>query len=323
MTLARVSVLVPTFNRANYLLEAVNSALTQSYTDLEVVIVDDGSTDNTAEVVRSIQDPRVRYLYQQNRGVSAALNAAWRAAGGEYLALLGSDDVWLPDLLAELAPALDADPELGLIYARAQGMDAQGQPLPQMLGAPMKFPGDTLKSLLYGDSVCGLACLFRRECIDRVGGWDESLIANEDWDIWIRMAQHCRFSYRPEILARYRIHPQNLTGGRSEHYLQLVSDRVRVLDKFYSRSQMPPEALDIKPIAFRNVYMDIAVRHLAVGRRRAAFAYAMRAVRAAPNPLTSAVRIAALFVFYRVLSKTSWGVRFVDAWVARQKRSTS
>ena len=80
MSAPRVSVLVPTFDRANYLLEAVNSALSQTFNDLEVVIVDDGSTDNTAEVVRAVRDPRVQYIYQPNRGVSGALNTAWRAA---------------------------------------------------------------------------------------------------------------------------------------------------------------------------------------------------------------------------------------------------
>jgi len=133
---------------------------------VELIFVDDGSTDNTAEVVRAISDKRVRYLRQENRGVAAALNTAWRAARGEYLALLGSDDVWLPRLLETLLPVLEADARICLIYARAQGMDANGRPLSQILGAPEKFPGETLKSLLYGDCVCGLAAVFRRGAVE-------------------------------------------------------------------------------------------------------------------------------------------------------------
>ncbi len=320
MSEPRVSVLVTTFNRAAYLLEAVNSALNQTFRELEVIIVDDGSTDNSADLVRGLRDSRVRYLYQTHRGVSAALNTAWRVARGEFIGRLDSDDAWLPNLLEELVPALEAEPTLGLIYARAQGMDEQGRPLSQILGAPEKFPNQWLKSLLYGDCVCGVACVFRRTCIEQVGGFDESLIGNEDWDLWIRMAPVCRFAFCDEILARYRLHPFSLTGGRAATYRRVVLGRVELIEKYYARADVPPEALEVKSLARRNVYMDVTIRFLAVGQVRAACNYFMHTLRAAPNLFSTALRVLAVALFDLYLSKTKWGVSLTNALVARQRQ---
>jgi len=317
----RVSVLLPTFNRASYIGETIASVLVQSYRDFEIVVVDDGSTDQTARIVQSIADPRVRYIYQPNRGVAAALNTAWRAAAGEYLAMIGSDDVWLPHLLAELESVLDTDSTLDLVYARAQGIDAYGKPLPQILGAPPKFPDAWLASLLYGDCICGIAAIFRRRCIARIGGFDESLVANEDWDLWIRMAEHCRFAYRPLILARFRMHPQSLTGGRSQHYARVVLDRVRLIEHYYARADVPAQALEIKKIACRNVHMDVAIRYLSIGQWRMALSFFFRTIRVAPNPITAAIRVLAVTIFDLYLSKTGWGVRLVDVLVERRRKT--
>jgi GT2 family glycosyltransferase len=234
--------------------------------------------------------------------------------------MLGSDDVWLPELLETLTPVLDANPALGLVYARAQGMDAQGNPLPQILGAPEKFPGETLKSLLYGDCVCGIACVFRRTCLERAGGFDETLIGNEDWDLWIRMAEHCRFAYRDQILARYRIHPQSLTGGKSERYTRIILDRVRLVERYYARAQVPADAMTVKPLALRNVYMDVTIRFLAIGEWRKALPFFFRTLRATSNPVAAALRVLAVALFDLYLSKTRWGVRLTEALVAQRRK---
>lgn len=316
----RVSVLIPTYNRADYLLEAIGSVLHQTFSDLEVVVVDDGSTDDTAQLVKAIADDRVRYLYQSNHGVAAALNTAWRAAQGEYLAMLGSDDLMLPDQLAILLADLDHDPRLGLVYARAQGMDPHGNSLPQILGAPPKFPGQTLKSNLYGDSVCGIACLFRKSCIEQAGGFNESLIANEDWDLWIRMAELCQFAYRDQILARFRMHPASLTGARSQAYERVILDRLRLIENYYSRVNLPTDALAVKSFAFRNVYMDVAIRYLAIGKWRAALPYLRKAIRAHGDPVTTTLRVVGVALFDLYLSKTTLGVKLVDAAVKQRRR---
>jgi glycosyltransferase involved in cell wall biosynthesis len=321
MTVPRVSVLLPAYNRADYLAEAINSALDQTIRDLEVVVVDDGSTDDTSQVVRGIKDGRVHYLYQRNRGVSSALNTAWHAARGKYLAMLGSDDVWLPGLLGELVPVLDSDPALGLVYARAEGMDAQGRPLPQILGASEKFHGEWLKSILYGDFVCGLTAVFRRTSLEQVGGFNETMTGNEDWDLWIRLAEHYPFAFRDLILARYRMHPESLTGGRSETYVRIILDRVRLIEGYYARAAVPEEALGVESLARRNVYMDVTIRFLSIGRWRAAVPFFIRTLQAAPNPIATLPRILGVALFDLYFSKRRWGVRLAEALVARRRRA--
>ena len=115
----KVSVIIPTYNRAEYLGEAIQSVFDQTFEDFEILIVDDGSTDDTQQLVLSFHDPRLRSFYQNNCGISAARNAAIRSADGEYIAFLDSDDVWLPELLESQVAVLDRRPEIGLVYARA------------------------------------------------------------------------------------------------------------------------------------------------------------------------------------------------------------
>src|SRR5581483_5499342 len=167
--MVKVSVVIQTYNRADYLLIAITSVLSQTTCDVEVIVIDDGSTDATQDVVRAIQDPRVHYIRKEHAGTSAALNFGWRVAQGEFIGIVGSDDAWLPNLLEELLPRLESAPNVAVAYARAQWMDASGNLLPQMLGAPEKFPGQTLKSLLYGDFVNPIAVVIRRACLEAVG----------------------------------------------------------------------------------------------------------------------------------------------------------
>lgn len=315
----KASVVIPAYNRADYLPEAISSVLAQTFADFELIVVDDGSTDNTAPVVRSINDTRLRYLYQENRGVSAALNTGWRAARGEYVAIIGSDDAWLPTLLEELLARAESDSNIGVVFARAQGMDADGNALTQLCGTQGRFVGQTLKSLVYGDFVCPIAVLLRRDALERIGGYDESLIGNEDWDLWLRIAKHYEIAYVPKILARYRFHTKNMTRTDSTRMEQLMQDRVRVLDKFFAQSDVNSDILDIKPIAYRNVYLDWTIRYLERRAFRSAAQTFQRALSYAPSRLTFLPRAAAVVFYYLVLSKTGWGVRLVDAWSARRR----
>lgn len=319
MNVPRVSVLLPTYNRAAYVGQAIKSALDQTYADLEVVVVDDGSTDNTVEMVRSFTDGRVRFIRQDNKGISGALNTAFRASRGRYVAILNSDDLWLPELLEEEVPVLEANPDIGLVYARAQAMDTLGRPLGQVLGAPEKYRGQTFASLLYGDHVCGVTAAFRRELAEQVGLWDESLVANEDWDMWLRLSLVCRFRFVDRVLARFRIHPGNITGA-SHRFVQLSLDRVRILDKVFSRHDLPPGSLSMKPLAYRNVYVDVGLRWLSVGKWRDALRYFGMALQVSPCPLMTPARIFYLIVFYNFLSKRTWGTALVNTLVDLRRK---
>src|SRR5581483_7278803 len=142
----------------------------------------------------------------------------------------------------------------------------------------------------------------------------------EDWDLWIRMAAISNFAFRDEILARFRMHSTSLTGARSAQYQRVVSDRIRLIEGYYVRPGVPPSALAVKSLALRNVYMDAGIRLLAIGRVREALPCLQRAIRAHGNPLAATARVTGVALFDLYLSKTQWGVRLVDALVARRRK---
>lgn len=314
----RVSILIPTYNRATYLPAAIQSALDQTYRDLDVIVVDDGSTDTTTDVVRSISDTRLCYLYQENRGVGAALNSAWRASSSEFVAMLGSDDVMLPHQIETLLPFVEQNSALGLVYARAQAMDSRGNDLPQILGGSLKFPDKPLASVLYANTICSIAALIRRRAIEESNGLNPTLTANEDWDLWIRLAEHWEIQYVDEILARYRLHEQSLTAKNSQQYEKIVASRIQILKTFFERESVHDKVNGVMPAAMRNVYLDAAIRSLTVGKHGEAFSFYTKAVATKTNPLATTMRFALVAIFDLYLSKTRWGVRLTDALVTRR-----
>lgn len=137
----RVSVILPTYNRERYLPEAIASVFAQTLHDLELIIVDDGSTDSTAALVGAIADERVRYIALPHRGLCAALNAGLRAARGEFIARLDSDDVFLPEALTTLVAALSADSGIDVVWAKGQLMNSEGRDQPRWRELAGAFPG--------------------------------------------------------------------------------------------------------------------------------------------------------------------------------------
>lgn len=315
-----VSVVIPTRNRAEYLREAIQSVMLQTLRPLELVVVDDGSTDGTRDLVTGLRDTRIRYFYQKHAGVSAALNRGWSVAEGAWIARLDSDDRWHSGFLEAIVPLLQANPNAALGYARAQWMDISGNPRAQLLGTREKFPGQTLKSILYGDFIAPMAVVIRRACLERVGGYDESLLANEDWDLWIRLAELGPFVYVDRVLADYRVHSQNLSSSRALQNVRLIEDRKRVLEKYYAQTNLSPDAVQVRPFAFQHLYEDIGMRHLEAHRWRAALESFGNALRVAPNSGQALVRILGKFAFSLSLGKTAIGTRFGDAWMQRGGR---
>lgn len=197
-----VTVIIPTYNRALLLPRAISSVLKQTMSDLELLVVDDGSTDGTAAVVRALGDRRIRYLPQANAGVAAARNRGMREARGELVAFLDSDDEWSPHKLARQVACLQQAPaEVGLVYTGTVDDDGQG-------GLSVKVAhhrGDLSRVLMRANVLHGGGSnvLIRRRVVATVGFFDETLPAIEDYDYWLRAAQFFHVEHVAEPLAHY------------------------------------------------------------------------------------------------------------------------
>ncbi len=212
----KVSIVLPTYNRANSILRAVESVLSQTYPEFELLIIDDGSTDNTGQVISEIRDERVRYFEQPvNRGVSAARNEGIRLAAYDYIAFQDSDDFWLPDKLEKQMKVFTEKPEAGLVYCTLEGTRADGtrivMPSPSMPMADKA--GNIYERLLKGNIIGAPAAVVRRACLEKVGIFDETLQCLEDWELFLRIAKEYEIGFVEEALLLADIHD----GGVSSH----------------------------------------------------------------------------------------------------------
>ncbi|MFN2323700.1 MAG: glycosyltransferase [Trueperaceae bacterium] len=211
------SIVVPVYDGAAFVREAVDSALAQTYPDLEVVVVDDGSRDATPRIVDALaeRDPRVRVHHQANRGLSGARNAGIDRARGAYVAFLDADDWLLPNKLADQVAALEAAPDVGLVYGEVHYVDERqgGAVWDPLRGAPpVPFP----RLLAYRNWFAPPAPLLRRSLVDAVGGFDPDFRAVEDWDYWLRCLRHTEFRFVPGVVAHYRLHGDQMHRNRAK-----------------------------------------------------------------------------------------------------------
>ena len=215
----RTSVIIPTYNRSAYLREAVNSVLSQTRPALEVIVVDDGSTDDTLRVISSYGQS-VRCVSQANRGVSAARNSGIAAARGDYVAFLDADDSWTPDKLQRVHDVLAADPALDAVCHDVDVVAPDGAVTGSR--AYRLDERDPYTQLLYrGNFLTTSAMTVRRDVLEREGGFDErrDWVTTEDFDLWLRIARDGgRFAIVPETLGRYLVHPGGASANLVRHY---------------------------------------------------------------------------------------------------------
>lgn len=264
-----VSVLMPTWNRLRFIEEAVSSVFAQTERRLELIVIDDGSTDGTWELLETIPDHRLRLLRREHRGISAALNAGLAEAVGEWIARLDSDDCWRPEFLERQLALAARHPRAAAVYSRAEAADATLRPLGFTRGSPPSRPDDCLGSLLLGDFTCNITVLVRRRDIVAAGGWREELPHGEDWDLWLRIARSGPFVWNPEVLALYREHDSNLTR---RHWDELPSVRASILRRHLGDPELPEAARALAPVALRRHHVNAAMTRLVLGRPRDALA---------------------------------------------------
>ena len=247
-----VSVIIPTYNSARYLVEAVDSVLAQSYKDFEILVIDDGSTDETTAVM-SKYGPTVRYIRQKNGGVSAARNKGIEESTGRYVAFLDADDTWLPNKLERQISELKAHSDHRFCYSDFIPVTSDLKPLVVERIDPQ---GKALDDLLLRGNVVGSICtvLCERSLFDLVGGFDPSLSQCADWDMWVRLAGITDFLYLKDRLVTYRKHETNMSGNA--RLLEL--DSVRVLEKGFANPDLPKRTASRRRAAMARNYMVLA-----------------------------------------------------------------
>lgn len=259
----KISVVVPAYNVSSYIEQALISLERQSWQDFEVLTVNDGSTDRTAEIVQAFcdRDSRFKLLHKQNGGLSSARNYGIRHANAEYIALLDGDDTYEPDKLANHIAVLDSAADVGVVYSASRIIRDDGKPtLMQLSGKQIK--PDPLLSLLCKNFIGhGSNAVFRRCLVDEIGGFDESLPSFEDVDFWLRVAatRHWRFHREPKALCSYRVRPSGLSFNVEQ--MQRCGDRV--IASAYKRS---PELVEpMLPTAYAYMYRYLARLSLTAG----------------------------------------------------------
>jgi len=263
---SKISVILPTFNGASrgYLKEAIESVLLQTYPDFELIIINDGSTDNTDGLCRKYADkPCVRYISQENKGLAAARNAGIKHSKGEYICLLDDDDLWLKDKLQQqIGFFMDSnDASLGMVYCAAELIDDNGN----IFNVRYKDIGDDAyrKLLLEGNIIsCPSSVMIKRDVLDRVGVFDEEMKSAEDLELWLRISRQYRIRSIPQYLVKYRVHANSITVNSCKR------------EEFFEYSlyfRLIQEGLNInlnEDRIFGNLYQRTAIRHFSMGDYR-------------------------------------------------------
>ncbi len=267
---ACVSVVIPAHNYAQFLPGAIASVLAQTHRSFEILVIDDGSTDSTRAVVAHETDPRVRYLWQENAGLSAARNAGIRAARMPFIAFLDADDSWLPDFLAEVMRKFaELDENFALIAANTARIDTAGHPLASRRSSPQNDRELTTRDFVLRNRPLSSSIVARREVFERHGGFDSSLRSSEDRDMWIRIATHRRVWFIGRPLALIRRHP----GNMSKNATRMKRNSRTVLRKAFSARAVPRSDISFWLRAWSVHFFQIAWTHFDEGRRTRALAY--------------------------------------------------
>jgi glycosyltransferase involved in cell wall biosynthesis len=265
-----VSAVIPAYNYGRYVVEAVESVLAQTYAPLEIVVVDDGSSDDT----RARLEPHwqaIRYVYQENRGLAAARNTGIRHSRGEWIALLDADDVWHRQKIDCQLRAAAGVGEVALIGSPGSSV------LPERLPPDAKVEVLGVRDFLTWTPLAPSSVLIRRACLDAVGLFDETLDAVEDRDMWLRIAARYKVALVSSSCWFYRVHPEQMSQDPELMYTNFA----RVLRKFFDAH---PEHRSLESHGRAFLHLDASVAYLGVGDHRRSIEHLLRSFQRHPAP---------------------------------------
>ena len=247
----KVSVIIPAYNSMPCLIEALDCVFQQTLTDFEVIVIDDGSSDDTAAWVKQVSDRRVKLISQANQGPSGARNTGITYARGEYFAFLDADDLWHPTKLEKQVRCLEQNSTVGLVYTWVALIDRQGKPTGRVFASHAE--GNVWQSIVERNIIwCGSSPMVRRQCWETVGLFDRGLSTLEDWEMWIRIASGYPFAVLKEPLTYYR----QLSTSLSKNWQLMEQSFYLVIEKIFQSA--PPEQLYLKHRSYHYAYICLA-----------------------------------------------------------------
>lgn len=212
----KVSVIIPTYNRKDYVTEAIDSVLNQTYKDFEIIVVDDGSTDDTGELLKERYGDRIRYFYKENGGCASARNYGIKVSRGEYIAFLDSDDKYLPEKLEDQVEILEKNEQIGFVYSDSYSFDGNKQKLSESVRPDKDNRVDY--ALFMVTNMANGSFVVRRDCLDISGYYNELMRYNEDTDLLLRLSVNCKVYFSDKPTFAYRVH----TGRKSGNNMKLL-----------------------------------------------------------------------------------------------------
>jgi glycosyltransferase involved in cell wall biosynthesis len=276
MQKGKVSVIIPNFNYARYVAGAVESVLTQTYSDIEVIVVDDGSTDASRDILMNYGDS-IKTIFQRNQGVSAARNNGVAASNGEFVAFLDADDEWLPKKLEKQVAMFRADAKLGLVHVGVDEISADGTSLRHRLEGSS---GDAKRDLLLigrkGVLGGGSGLMVPRAVFDEVGGFDTRLSTSADWDFFYQVARRYQVGFVSEVLIKYRFHDTNMRANVGA----MERDMTLALEKIYANGRE-----EDKGLAYGSLYKTLAGSYFRTGNYSSFLRTALRSIGYDPSNL--------------------------------------
>lgn len=261
----KVSVIIPTYNRANLIERSVRSVLNQTYDYIEVIVVDDGSTDNTEEIIKSINDNRIIYYKQENGGAAKARNTGVSLATSEYIAFHDSDDVWREDKLFKQMSFLEENPHYGMVYCNFMfhKMDGNKNIIPRDVNVIGDLDGDIFFTLLVNNTVGAPTMLLKKSLFEELNGFDTSLSCLEDWDFAIRFSEYYYIGYLDEVLMDAYQQTDGVSSNGKDYFEIRCNTIVKYKDILWKNGLFDLVVGDIFTLAEKYNYLEQVKKLLA------------------------------------------------------------
>ena len=311
-----ISVIIPVYNGEKTIQETIESVLNQTFSDFELIVINDGSTDSTLSILNRIQDPRLKVFSYPNVGLAATRNRGIARANGEYISFIDADDLWTADKLEAQLKALLENPDAAVAYSWTDSIDESSNFLRP--GAHKTVNGNVYSQLLASNFLAsGSNPLIRKQALEEIGKFDESLTAGEDWDMWLRLAARFHFVAVPEPQILYR-QPLN---SMSANVVRQESECLKVIERAFERS--PASLQHLKRESITNIYEYLIFRAIEGSPNRskslAAARYFWKTISRKPSVLWKRQRLMAI-LFLKIVTGILLPPQQAEAFLSRLKQ---